>query len=328
MSLTSVDAQGSWREIGRSYGEALRDEIQGGLDAYEQIAPSLGGTVPELLSRVARFAEPARPHAPARVEELVGMAEGAGIRLEQALLLNCIEELTEFEACTTAASGRFLVHAEMWYPQQTDVAVLVAAPAAGPAFIAVSCAGFLTGVGASSAGFAQGVQSTFSTDARVGVPRVMVSRDALCAADVDRAIREACNPHRAGGYGYVIASADGNRIIETSGAHCEVFEPSPLAAHTNHYLSTTCAAVGRHLSAGSAPRLAATEEALREGELEMLEDCQHLLSTSGFQATGSDSATIFAMACDVETGRLCISDGDPRDGRWEAFDVPRFRANV
>ena len=104
-----------------------------------------------------------------------------------------------------------------------------------------------------------------------------------------------------------------------------MFEPSPLAAHTNHYLSPACAAVGRDLSSGSAARLVASGAAVRDAEPETLEDCQRLLCASGFQASGSDSATIFAMACDVETGRLCISDGDPRDGRWETFDVPRFR---
>ena len=253
-----VHAQGSWREIGRSYGEALRDEIQRALEAYEQIAPSLGGDVPELLSRVAPFAEPARRHALTRFEELVGMAEGADIRLEQALLLNCVEELTDFEACTTAASGRFLVHAEMWYPEQTDVAVLVATPAAGPALVAVSCAGFLTGVPPSSAGFAQGVQSIFSTDSRVGVPRVMVSRDALCATDPDRAIREACNPHRAGGYGYVSRRSTATASSRRRAPDARSSSRRYSRCHTNHYLSPACAAAGRHFPPGrrraSSPR--------------------------------------------------------------------------
>ena len=174
MSVTVVEAAGSWREIGRAYGEQLRDQIQRAVDSYAEIAPRLGGSAAELRKRLAPFAAQAREHAPVRYAELQGMREGANIGLGDALLLNCVEELTPVEACTTAGKGGFLVHAEMWFTEQSGVGVLIATPDRGPPLVTASCVGFLTGVGASAAGFAQGVQSAFARDEGLGVPRALV----------------------------------------------------------------------------------------------------------------------------------------------------------
>ncbi len=238
MSVAVVEASGTWREIGRVYGEELRDGIRRGLAFYADIATKLGGTVAELHERLGPYIAEARTHAPVRLAELDGMAEGANVRLEDAMLMNCVEELTSIEACTTAGKGRFLVHAEMWYAEQTDISILVARPNDGPPVVVASCVGFLTGVGASASGFAQGVQSASATDERAGVPRVMPSRDALCAASADAALAAAC-AERTGGYSYVVSTLNRHRVIETSGdaggdpdrrATQRPHEPLPLVA--------------------------------------------------------------------------------------------------
>ena len=324
MSLTVTEASGTWRQIGQAYGEALRPAIAKALRSYERLEHELRVTAPELLTRVAPYGEAARMHSSDRFAELAGMAEGADIGIEQALLLNCVEELTDIEACTTAVKGRFLMHAEMWYADQDDISVLVASPPRGPTVVVAGCAGFLTGVGASSAGFAQGVQSTFSTDSRLGVPRVMHSRDALCASDSVQAVIAACGPHRAGGYGYVIADRRGHRVVETSARRCRVLPGTSAAVHTNHYVSDL-AGIGRDAGGDSRERFEFARGVLSAAELRSLEDCAGVLSDDGFRpCRAGDTATTFGLACDLETGSLCISDGDPRDGRWTQLAVPRF----
>src|SRR5262245_51616276 len=76
-------------------------------------------------------------------------------------------------------------------------------------------------------GFAMGVQSTSSRDVRVGVPRAMVSRSALCALSAAEAVREATRHHRSGGNGFVIVTPTGVQVIETSAAIDDVTEERP-----------------------------------------------------------------------------------------------------
>lgn len=324
MSVIVVEATGSWREIGRAYGEELRDAIQRAVAFYEGLVPMLGGTTAELHQQLGPYIEAARVHAPVRFAELEGMAVGANIRLEDAMLMNCVEELTNIDACTTAGKGRFLVHAEMWYAEQTEIGVLVARPDDGPTVVAVSCVGFLTGVGANAAGFAQGAQSAFAIDERVGVPRVMPSRDALCAANADAALAAACAPKRAGGYGYLISTRDRHRLLETSATRAELATDGPVGVHTNHYISAL-AAVEVPSGGDSELRLARAQAAVGDASFESLADCQALLCRDGFRpCRSSDSATIFGFVCDLETGAVAVSDGDPLTASWTALRVPNF----
>jgi len=133
---------------------------------------------------------------PPRWDELVGVAQGSCLAIEDVLLMQMLEDLLDHDACTTAGRAGFLLHAEMWFASHTDYAVLISEPADGPPVITVSCIGFLTGVGLNGSGFAMGVQSTSSRDARVGVPRAMVSRSALCAWSAADAVREATRHRR------------------------------------------------------------------------------------------------------------------------------------
>ena len=106
---------------------------------------------------------------PARWDELVGVAQGSCLAIEDVLLMQMLEDLLDVDACTTAGRAGILLHAEMWFASHTDYAVLISEPAGGPPVITVSCIGFLTGVGLNGSGFAMGVQSTSSRGARVGV---------------------------------------------------------------------------------------------------------------------------------------------------------------
>jgi hypothetical protein len=55
-------------------------------------------------------------------------------------------------------------------------------------------------------------------------------------------------------------------------------------------------------------------------------DCQALLGRDGFRpCQPGDSATIFGFACDLVTGAISVSDGDPKAGRWIQLALPGYR---
>jgi hypothetical protein len=248
-------------------------------------------------------------------------------------VLNCFEEVWPGsegapESCTTIVSGRFLLHAEQWYAGHSQIAVIRARPDGGPSFISPTCAGFLPGVGMSSSGFAQGIDSLTADDDCAGIPRAMVARASLGAAGLDGAITAACMPGRAGGYAHVLATVEQKVVVETSASSSAILDG--VAAHTNHYLSGT--ATARPPGAGSTGRLARAEELLMERPPSTLEECAILLADHEgtpqaicVHEEGIDgSGTVFGMACDLETGRMMVSDGPPCAGRWEQVALPSW----
>lgn len=326
MGLTLCDAQGSPRQIGRDYGEALGQDIAAALDYYDALAAATGVDLKDTAAKAARYVDAARLAIPQVVEELEGIAEGADISLDAAAVLNCFEEVWPGsdrppEACTTIFSGRFLLHAEQWYAGHNQIGVIHARPDGGPSFVSPTCAGFLPAVGMNSSGFAQGIDSLAAADDSVGIPRVMVSRASLGATGLEGAMLAACMPGRAGGYAHVLATVDQKVVVETSASSSAILDG--VAAHTNHYLSRT--ATARPPSAGSVARLARAQELLMERPPSTLEECAIVLADHEgtpeaicVHEEGIDgSGTVFGMACDLETGRMMVSDGRPCAGRWE-----------
>jgi isopenicillin-N N-acyltransferase like protein len=325
MTLAVVHATGGPRKLGRAQGEAFAEGIAAALSFYAELARARGTDLGAVGARALPYLEAARGRVPELVEELEGLVEGAGISLEEGLVLNCFEEVWPAEACTTIVHGRFLLHAEQWYAGHDRVGVVVGTPDYGPAFVSPTCMGFLPAVGLSAAGFAQGIDSLSARDDRVGVPRVFVSRLALGAPGLPAAVAAACSEGRAGGYAHVLAGSGRSVAVETTAADHDVLEPATV--HTNHFLSPRLQDVARPPSRGSRARLERARELLHRSPPTTLEDCARLLADhdaepqsvcvheDGLDAEG----TVFGMAVDTVEGTMIVSDGRPCEARWERF---------
>jgi hypothetical protein len=129
-------------------------------------------------------------------------------------------------------------------------------------------------VGMNAAGLAQGVMSLSAKDDGPGLPRVLVSRLALQAADLDDHVRRASIDDRSGGYGYVVAAGGRARMVETSAAGHAILEGP--GGHTNHYLDPELAERG-DISAGSTARLDRMQTLLAEREPRTPQDAMEIL---------------------------------------------------
>jgi hypothetical protein len=318
-----IRCKGSWLEIGRQYGEELRAEIAHASRAIEELAIAAGYDRISLKARINDYI-PYAQELPARWDELVGVAQGSCLAIEDVLLMQMLEDLLDVDACTTAGRPGFLLHAEMWFASHTDYAALISEPTDGPPVITVSCVGFLTGVGLNGSGFAMGVQSTSSRDARVGVPRAMVSRSALCALSAAEAVREATRHHRSGGNGFVIVTPTGVQVVETSAAIDDVTEERPWAAHTNHYISDKFQTVANS-EGESVQRL---EEAVATlggvSDRELMERARFLVQSPGFVPRSPDRSvvTAFVMLADIELGSVQTAPGAGGRGPWVRVTLP------
>lgn len=318
-----IRGTGSWLEIGRQYGEELRAGIAQAFGAVEELAVAAGHDRPGLRARIDDYI-PYAQRLQDRWDELTGVAQGSGLAIGDLLLMQMLEDLLDVDACTTAGRAGFLLHAEMWFPSHTDYAVLVSEPAGGPPVITVSCIGFLTGVGLNGSGFALGVQSVSARDARVGVPRAMVSRSALCAGSAAGAVREATGHYRSGGNGFVVATPAGVQVAETSAAIGDVTGERPWGAHTNHYVSGKfpAAADGEEESAQRLAEAAATVGGVSDRELK--ERGRFLVQSPGFIPRSPDGSvvTAFVMLADVGAGTVHTAPGGGGSGPWLTVTLP------
>ena len=302
--FVKVEVRGSHRAIGRALGEAARPQVEAAVAYYrENLAGMSEFSFDAAESLSLRYAAAARRVLPKLVDELEGLAEGAGVPFGALAVLNCGEELTcvgdPAAHCTTvamAAAGRVVAaHNEDWYAGDVANNVLmdVTVPD-GTRFLAMSAAGYLGATGISSHGIASGANTVYSGDVRIRVPNMVVRRWVLEARSLPEAVERACLPQRARGSNHLFASADGSIVdVETSATAFAVIQAeahgggASWTAHTNHYLDDSMK--GHELSTweGSRRRLARARALVVDG-----------------LARGDDPADIAART-------LCDHDGDP-----------------
>lgn len=248
-----IEIKGPPRERGRQQGEAARPQILSALARYHELLPHVINITWEVGLREARkFLPYAEEAFPLFVEEIRGIAEGAGVPFHDVWTLNCYEGLPDSRqqiwGCTSlavsddqAANGHVLIgHNEDWNTVDRDNVYLVRArPDNGPTFIGMTYGPLLVNIGFNAEGIGVAIDSVYPTDGGVGVPRILCSRAVLNAHTIGEAIR-ACVPKlRAGGYSYLLADANGELYcVETSATtHDITYGEEGWLVHTNHYLS-------------------------------------------------------------------------------------------
>ena len=101
-----VELNGSAFEMGLHHGKALKDEIRANLALYFEMVKGLTGSEAAVcLQHAAKFREAIHSHAPDLLDEMQGIAEGAGVSLDHILFLNARTELMSMQASNQAQSG-------------------------------------------------------------------------------------------------------------------------------------------------------------------------------------------------------------------------------
>jgi isopenicillin-N N-acyltransferase-like protein len=341
VTILVVRSAGGARERGVAVGRALGDRIDRSLAFYRGFLERRGVGPDDLPRLLGPFRSATDAAMPAFLEEMDGMAEGAGASPWDLFAANAWEELEPMVAaapadrCTafavTGPEGTLLAHNEQWYAGDAgNTATIVAEPDDGPAFASPTVVACLPAVGLNAAGVAQGVMSLSAGDDGEGLPRLPVSRSTLQAEDGDDAVRRATVSGRSGGYAYLVATGAGRMFtIETSASRHAVLED--VAAHTNHYLAPELAPDG-WTHAGSVSRLERLRALLAErvprtppDAMDVLRDhgsepqaiCVHPNPADGDEAVG----VVFSMVCHLEERRMWVADGNPCTAEYKEIEL-------
>jgi hypothetical protein len=326
-----VWADGDAAARGRALGLELGDLIDRSLGFYRE---HIGMKTDDLRRSLAPYREAAERRLPGLVSLLDAMADAAGADPVELFAVNALEELDPLlepreatvERCNTftavAPSVTILGHSEHWLAGDAEnVAVVIERPDDGsPALASPTIACSLPAVGLNAHRTAQGIDSLTAVDDGPGVPRVLVSRNALEASDRGDAIRRAGLAGRAGGYAHAFAFAGGDTLtVETTAEH--LAELHGAGGHTNHYLDPDLAALERGPTEPSRARHSRLADLLRERPPRTPEDAMTLLQDGGLAPARAEYATHFAMVCEVESGRMWVAPGDPRTCAYEEVDL-------
>ncbi|QLA14673.1 C45 family autoproteolytic acyltransferase/hydolase [Desulfolutivibrio sulfoxidireducens] len=357
-----IDLSGTPYEMGLAHGRAMKDAIR---DFAASIAtvhqannPFLKADHESLAAYCLRNLGFLEAFSPDLVQEMRGIAEGAGLPFMDILHLNCFLELEDLRApglggralpdalwgCTTmnvmadaSADGRPCLaqtyDMERYY--QKYLCLLCIKPEKGPEALVVSFAGILGLNGLNSAGVALVINKVAATDARPGVIYPFIVRKALAARRIGDALGAVIFSSRATGIIYQLAGAGVAFCAETSASRYKLLDITGAMAHTNHYLSERMRAfeTPHWLSHGGSMVRKQVAQAFLDahhGRLdpELLKELSRnhvnhprCICAHGFPGEDEKTAfhTVFAVVMDPAAGWLDLCRGNPCENSYRRF---------
>ena len=250
-----ISVSGTHRQMGCQIGESCAEQVRHSVEnaralldsSYEELELTWDGA--KIQSR--KYIPFAQERYPQYIDEMMGIAEGAGVPFDDVAVVNAMEAVTmdalHLTKCTSmavnderTADGHVLVaHNEDWLPDdERDVYLIHATPLDEPPFLAMTYGALLPNIGFNASGIAQCCDSVHPNDSRIGIPRVIASRAVLGTRTPADAIRHMLVPHRAAGYNHLLAHESGELYnVEVSARQFAILgDEYGFIAHTNHYL--------------------------------------------------------------------------------------------
>jgi isopenicillin-N N-acyltransferase like protein len=269
-AIPRVRVAGTAYERGRQYGTQARDRVHRSVQAYRDVFAYYTGWGWDAVQRTAAgFEAPVAAFRPAYVEEMRGIADGAGLDLADVLAINVRTEVmyaakarqaplaartpTPPAECTAFAvvpgpgqPGATLIGQNWdWLLHASQTLVLLdARQDDGPGFVTVVEAGLLAKAGLNSAGLGL-VTNALVTEADVGAPGLpyhVLLRAILDCATVTEALEVLQAGPRSSSANYLIAHASGAALnVEAApGDFTRLYPLFPehgVLLHTNHFLA-------------------------------------------------------------------------------------------
>jgi isopenicillin-N N-acyltransferase-like protein len=280
-----IEVWGPPRERGRRYGRAAVARIRRGVEHYTAQLAATQLPWAAVRELVHRYLPTIEGFEPAYVEEMRGIAEGAGLDLEAIALLNARTEVlksaqrraamavpippeaidapdgcTGVVALSEATRDRVLIHAQNWdwKAECAETAIVLRVLRDdGPDFLTFTEAGGLARSGLNAAGIA--ITANYLESDRdysqVGVPLALIRRKVLESEHLALAMRAVYVTPKSAANNMIVSHA-GGLAIDFECAPDETFQVLPeggLLVHANHWVSPVALAKLRDTGIANTP---------------------------------------------------------------------------
>lgn len=347
---------GTHWQIGQQFGEACSELIRKHRDyAVERLNGKFQVSSRRLQEAVLKYRPFVQKYAPGFDDEVQGIAEGAGITLEDAYLLQLRAEINHYcrsnTECTTFAilaeatsNGIPLIGQNCDLPAfYSDLGVVVEyVPDEGPACLMLTPAGQVSYIGINDLGMGTFANFLTCEGWKPGFPRYMLSRLALTKGTVEEGIDLVRHVERASSRNLIMLDKYGGAAdLENTPTRDALIRPeNGLLAHSNHYTADSLLEEERLHGVeleNSRIRLKRMEELLREnhGRLNALA-MQEILRDRGsyphclcqihgdekVQSPGDKGADIITFAsviAEPSEGSLWVAIGPPNQYEYKRY---------
>ena len=253
-----ITVKGTHFEIGQQIGKQFSDEIKASNGAMIRDAETNKGiTRDAIITQVRTYNPYVEKYTPHLVDELKGLADGAGITYDEALLLQCRFEVVGYagvykdkkkDGCTSfaitkekTASDQVLIgqNADINEYIEKTLKIVHFIPDDGPRILMASYyPGMIGWLGINSEGMACFGNAVLSPGWRPGFPRYFTLRKVLESTTVKDAIKFINDAHTASTINVIMADKTGDtKDVEIGIDKSAVIEPvGGVIAHANHYL--------------------------------------------------------------------------------------------
>jgi isopenicillin-N N-acyltransferase like protein len=277
-----IEISGSPYERGLQHGRAASVEIGRGIGHYAAQVRKLKLSDADLTRIVHRYLPKIEAFDPRYVEEMRGIAVGAGVEFEHVVMLNARTEVLKLasgaeqtasrakpepDGCTTvvvepeAAANGHLIHAHNWdwKVESADASVMLRITGGeGPDILTFTEAGALGRFGFNSVGIA--ITANYLESDRdysqTGVPLALIRRKVLEQTQLAMALRVVCTTAKSGSNNITVSHSGGGMVFDFECAPDEAFEVEPrdgLLVHANHWRSPAALARLREKGIASMP---------------------------------------------------------------------------
>lgn len=344
--LPLIEVHGSHREMGRQFGEQLRNDVRAYSAMWLSKAASRSGlNRDELLRPMGKFIQVIEEYAPSLAEEVRGVAEGAGIPELEAFSIQVRMELLYAgpppPSCTTfALAGARTSTGQTIVGQNVDLdaevesfgVILKMAPDDGPAVMMYTSPGLVSYVGLNDAGVAVHGNLLLAPGWRSAFPRYLITRLMLEQRSVADALEAGLRPPRASSRNLILGDALGaiaNVEMTVDDARILYSETGELA-HTNHYVAEDFCDISR----SSAPLGSSVHRYERITAL--IGAADHPLSVEDLQGffrdhdgypgsicahvrPGATVKTVASLISEPAAGRLHAAYGNPCESEYTVY---------
>lgn len=296
-----VDLPAAPRARGEAHGEALRDLIAEGVARWHDSLAAATGEDPHEWIRTFLAGSDHRPAierwAPSFLDEIDGIAAGAGIDADETFAFQLVDEqwcfegrrkrarAAEHEHCSTLGirpdGGPTIVAQNLDLPPWWDGLQVVLRVADGeePGVVLVTAAGFITMNGASES-VAIGVNALPDVpSATTGLPVAFAIRQALLQPTAEMAVSFLESVTHASGQSYLVGDRTEVLGLEADSEGTTRFgKGDPVLVHTNHALHRVTRDRDASLAAAALANTTSRLEALQGAELRDRESATSALS--------------------------------------------------
>ncbi|MGC3872108.1 C45 family autoproteolytic acyltransferase/hydrolase [Halomonas sp. GXIMD04776] len=326
--------KGDRHTVGQTHGRHHANKIHDSIAVYDRLFKDFVGSSWQQARQMAPQFLPAIERCfPAILEEVQGIAEGAGVDFDDILTLNCRSEISLTQA-SGGCSAFSLNQGDQWLAQnwdwradqQRNVVVLKIELNDHAPLISIGEAGMVGKIGMNARGLGVCLNAIRSQTCGEGLPIHFALRKILESPDFAAARRVVDEDRVASPAHFLIASAEGQATgFEVHpGRPGELLPQDGKVLHTNHlYADATTACIDDYPRPDSPVRLTRLRQLLDQpiestpdALFDVLSDhtnapsslCRH---TNHEQPEAERMETLFAVVMNLKKRRLCLRLGKP-----------------